>query len=107
MQPHVRSVLERCVQSIVLAVYAGRIAGGFLESAQSAIPSSTASPDKDTPHHDDGPLAMVVADESEKKTPFQQIPGSRRPIARAASYQENFSVFATNNLAVALKKLKR
>jgi len=37
MQPHIRSVLERCVQSIVLAVYARRITGSFLESAQSAI----------------------------------------------------------------------
>jgi len=33
MQPHVRSVLGRCVQSIALAVNAG----GFLESAQRAI----------------------------------------------------------------------
>src|SRR5271156_1852533 len=35
-------------------------------------PSSTASPDKDTPHHDDGPLTMVVADESEKNPYFSK-----------------------------------
>src|ERR1700733_14323482 len=45
-------------------------------------PPSMASPDKDTPHH--------VADGSEKKTPLQQIPGSRRAIAGAPSCQEKF-----------------
>jgi hypothetical protein len=55
-------------------------------------PSSTASPDKDTPHHDDGPLAVVAADGSEKNPHFSKYQTLADQLRGQPHLIRNFSI---------------
>src|SRR5947209_1271409 len=62
-------------------------------------PLSTASPGKDTPYHDDGPLTVVVADGSDKNPHFSKYQALADQLRGQPHVKKNFSISATNNLA--------